>query len=48
MAIPLAFIGFLMGAGGVWLIDLGIILFIGVLLFHVVTLPVELNASRRA
>ena len=30
------------------LILLGIILFSAVVLFHVVTLPVELNASRRA
>ena len=29
-------------------IDLGIILFAAVVLFHLVTLPVELDASRRA
>ena len=48
LAIPLAFVGMILGSGGVWLIDLGIILFTGVVLFHVVTLPVEFNASRRA
>ena len=41
-------IGFFMGQGGGWLIDLGIILFTGAVLFHVVTLPVEFNASKRA
>ncbi len=48
MAMPLAFIGLILGSGGMWLLDLGIILFTGVVLFHVVTLPVELNASSRA
>jgi len=31
-----------------FLIDIGIILFVGALLFHVITLPVEYNASSRA
>jgi hypothetical protein len=31
-----------------FLIDLGIIFFIAVLVFQIVTLPVEFNASRRA
>jgi Zn-dependent membrane protease YugP len=48
LALPLAFVGYLLGRGGVWLIDLGIILFTGYVLFSLVTLPVELNASRRA
>ncbi len=48
LAMPLAFIGIILGSGGLWLIDLGIILFTGVVLFHVVTLPVEFNASSRA
>ena len=38
---------FASSTGGM-LIDLGIILFAAVVLFHLVTLPVELNASRRA
>jgi hypothetical protein len=48
LAMPLAFIGILMGSGGIWLLDLGIILFSAVVLFQVVTLPVEFNASSRA
>ncbi|MGE5575949.1 MAG: zinc metallopeptidase [Syntrophothermus sp.] len=49
LAFPLFFLGFLFprGAGGV-LMDLGILLFLGSLLFQVITLPVEYNASRRA
>lgn len=39
-------LGFFLGYLG--LIDLGILLFCGVLLFQVVTLPVEFNASSRA
>ena len=38
--------GFLLGAAG--LVQVGVILFSLVVLFQVVTLPVELNASRRA
>jgi len=48
LAMPMAFIGLILGRGGIWLIDLAIILFTGAVLFHVVTLPVEFNASRRA
>jgi Zn-dependent membrane protease YugP len=48
LAMPMAFIGLIMGRGGIWLIDLAIILFSGAVLFHVVTLPVEFNASARA
>jgi len=40
--------GFFMGRAGGWLIDLGIVLFSAAVLFHLVTLPVEFNASRRA
>ena len=50
-AIPLIFIGFLMGAAsGIApiLIDVGIIFFAVTVIFHLVTLPVEFNASRRA
>ncbi|MDI6871540.1 MAG: zinc metallopeptidase [Bacillota bacterium] len=49
LAFPLFVLGFLFGGrSGVWFMDLGILLFTGALLFQVVTLPVELNASRRA
>lgn len=43
---PILLLGFIMYSAD--LILLGIILFSAVVLFHVVTLPVELNASRRA
>jgi Zn-dependent membrane protease YugP len=46
MAIPIFFIGFLFS--GPVLMDIGILLFIGVVIFHLVTLPVEFNASSRA
>ena len=41
---------FLMGliAGNSRLMNIGILLFVGVVIFHLVTLPVELDASRRA
>ncbi|SMG30889.1 zinc metallopeptidase [Dethiosulfovibrio salsuginis] len=45
-AFPLFFIGLLFK--GQMLMNLGIVLFLGVLVFHVVTLPVELDASSRA
>lgn len=45
-AFPLFILGLIMSIPP--LMDLGIILFAGALLFHVVTLPVEFNASRRA
>ena len=48
-AFPIFFIGFLFGQGSLaWLMDLGIILFGTALAFHVITLPVELDASSRA
>ena len=43
---PLILIGALFGLGN--LVDIGIILFSTVLIFQLVTLPVEFNASRRA
>ena len=46
MAIPLFFIGLLMR--GQFLMTLGIVLFLGAVVFHLVTLPVEYNASSRA
>lgn len=45
-SMPLFFIGLLMGMS--WLLNLGIILFCGALIFHLVTLPVEIDASSRA
>jgi uncharacterized protein len=49
-AFPLFLIGFFFGGNGqlTWLMDLGIALFGVALLFHVITLPVEFNASNRA
>lgn len=44
---PLFFLGIL-GIGGTFFIKLAAILFLAVLAFHVVTLPVEVNASTRA
>jgi len=50
-AVPLIFIGFLLGAGSTFapiLIDIGIIFFAVTVIFHIITLPVEFNASSRA
>ncbi|MBA2443019.1 MAG: zinc metallopeptidase [Rubrobacter sp.] len=49
--VPLFFMGIIMGAGaglGQFMIQLAVIAFAGVLAFHLVTLPVEVNASTRA
>lgn len=46
LSIPLFFIGFLFNSLN--MIDLGILFFCGVLVFHAVTLPVEFDASARA
>ena len=48
LAWPMLVIGLFMGRGGDFFFNLGIIMFLGVVLFHLVTLPVELDASRRA
>ena len=48
LAFPLFFIGLVFGGGGTFLMDLGILLFTFAVLFQVVTLPVEFNASGRA
>ncbi len=48
MAMPLFFLGFFFTAGGGVLMDVGIALYFFAVLFQVATLPVELNASRRA
>lgn len=46
---PLLFIGLLIGPGaGDLLFNIGIIMFMSVVVFHVVTLPVEFDASKRA
>lgn len=47
-AFPLFMVGFLLPGNLHWLMDLGILLFAAALAFHVVTLPVEFNASSRA
>lgn len=49
LAFPLFFIGFLMSSRGPSvLMDIGILLFSGAVLFSLLTLPVEFNASKRA
>jgi Zn-dependent membrane protease YugP len=48
LAFPLFFIGFLLGHSGKMLMDIGIFLFSGAVLFQLITLPVEWNASSRA
>jgi Zn-dependent membrane protease YugP len=49
MAFPLFFIGFLFSRQGPSLLmDIGILLFAGAVVFSLLTLPVEFNASRRA
>ncbi len=47
LAIPLFFIGMLFTSFN-WLMDVGIVFFAAAVLFHLVTLPVEFDASRRA
>jgi hypothetical protein len=44
----IVFAGFFLGHAGGTLMDIGILLFSAAVLFHLVTLPVEFNASRRA
>jgi len=51
LAMPLFFIGLIFGAQlpfGTLLMDVGILFFAAAVLFHVVTLPVEFDASNRA
>ena len=48
LSMPLIFIGLLFAGSGLFLLDLGIILFALVVVFQFITLPVEFNASRRA
>lgn len=47
-AMPLVLIGLIFSRSLGFLIDIGIIVYIAVVLFQLVTLPVEFNASRRA
>lgn len=44
----IVFAGFFLGRAGGTIMDIGILLFSAAVLFHLVTLPVEFNASRRA
>lgn len=46
LGIPLALIGYVLGFGV--LIYVGLILYSAIFVFHLITLPVEFNASRRA
>ncbi len=48
LAMPLFIIGLIFSARVGWLMDLGIIFFAGAVLFHIITLPVEFDASARA
>ncbi|AIS52589.1 putative Zn-dependent protease [Thermoanaerobacter kivui] len=48
LAWPLVILGFFMGAPGLHLINIGIILFSAAVLFQIITLPVEFDASNRA
>jgi len=48
LAFPLFFIGLIFSARVGWLMDLGILFFAAAVLFHMVTLPVEFDASARA
>jgi Zn-dependent membrane protease YugP len=44
----LVVVGLFLGSGGIILSNIGIVVFLAVILFHLVTLPVEFDASRRA
>lgn len=48
LSMPLIFLGFILPAKYIFFAYLGVIFFSLVALFHVVTLPVEIDASRRA
>lgn len=45
---PMILIGLFMGRGGYILVQIGILLFVCAVLFQIITLPVEFNASARA
>lgn len=48
LSLPLILIGFFLGGGGSFLVQVGILLFSLALVFQIITLPVEFNASNRA
>ena len=48
LAFPLFLIGFIFSTSIGWLMDVGILFFSAAVLFHLVTLPVEFDASARA
>lgn len=48
ISMPMILIGLVLGSGGNFLIQLGILMFSLTFVFQVVTLPVEFNASNRA
>lgn len=48
LSLPLIILGFFLGGGGSLLVQIGIWMFVLALLFQVITLPVEFNASSRA
>lgn len=48
LAIPLIMIGFILGSIGGIFITIGIVMFLATVIFQVITLPVEFNASSRA
>ena len=48
LGLPLFLVGFFFASKLQWLMDVGIALFAGAVVFHLVTLPVEFDASRRA
>ena len=46
LAFPLIFLGFILGSLG--MVNIGLALFSAIVLFQLITLPVEFDASRRA
>ena len=48
LGVPIIILGVLFGGGGSFLVNIGIWVFSLAVLFQIVTLPVEFNASRRA
>lgn len=48
LSYPLIFLGLILGSSGTVLINLGIVFFTMAVLFQIITLPVEFNASNRA
>lgn len=48
LSLPMILVGLLLGGGGSLLVEIGIWMFTLALLFQIITLPVEFNASSRA